>query len=125
MEKYKLLKANNIPICPLQHDFQYRGQLLEFNLVFEALPKTTSNIDIIEDEVNGGFNFFGVSFLTTTNINSVARPATEECDDIDFTAPSPKPSFENMLAGVKNALIIGKADINGHIPAFNALEKYS
>ena len=74
--KYKLIKANNIPICPAQHNFQYKGQSLEFNIVFEALPNSTTKIDIIEDEIKGGFNFFGVTLSTTTGNNSNSASST-------------------------------------------------
>ncbi len=63
-KKYKLLKVDNIPLCPSRHDFDYQGQTFEFNIVFEALPISTSKIDIIEDEIKDGFNFFGVNLKT-------------------------------------------------------------
>lgn len=126
--KYKLIKANNIPICPSKHNFQYQGQTLEFNIVFEALPNSTTKIDIIEDEIKGGFNFFGVNLTTKTSSYSNSAPSasnyTAECDKINYTSISSKPSFENMLAGVKYAVIINYPKINGHVPAFNALFEY-
>jgi S1-C subfamily serine protease len=126
--KYKLIKANNIPICPAQHNFQYKGQSLEFNIVFEALPNSTSKIDVIEDEIKGGFNFFGVNLTTTTSSYSNSTPSasnyTEECDKINYVSKSSKPDFKTMLAGVKYAVIVNRAKINGHVPAFNALVDY-
>ena len=128
--KYKLIKANNIPICPAQHNFQYKGQSLEFNIVFEALPNSTSKIDIIEDEIKGGFNFFGVVLSTSSNAspptsnNNTTTTKNAPCDNIAYTPASSRPSFENMLAGVKYAVIVGKPKINGHVPAFNALYEY-
>ena len=128
--KYKLIKANNIPICPSKHNFQYQGQTLEFNIVFDALPSSTTKIDIIEDEINGGFNFFGVNLKTTTSSYSNAAPSTsssnytEECDKINYVSKSSKPDFKTMLAGVKYAVIVNRAKINGHVPAFNALVDY-
>lgn len=129
--KYKLIKANNIPVCPSKHNFQYQGQTLEFNIVFEALPNSTTKIDIIEDEISGGFNFFGVNLSTTTNNNSSQASSTspssnnnEECDNITYISKSTKPDFKTMLAGVKYAVIVNRAKINGHVPAFNALVEY-
>lgn len=125
--KYKLLKANNIPICPSKHNFQYQGQTLEFNIEFAALPSSTTNIDIIEDEINGGFNFFGVNLSTTTNSNSstnITSNTFEECDKINYVSKSNKPDFKTMLAGVKYAVIVNQPKINGHVPAFNALVEY-
>ena len=129
--KYKLIKANNIPICPTQHNFQYKGQSLEFNIVFEALPNSTSKIDIIEDEIKGGFNFLGVNLSSTTSNNSNSASSTspssnitEECDNIKYISKSNKPDFKTMLAGVKYAVIVNRAKINGHVPAFNALVEF-
>jgi len=126
--KYKLIKANNIPICPSKHNFQYQGQTLEFNIVFEALPSSTTKIDIIEDEIKGGLNFFGVNLTTSSYSNSVpstsASNYTEECDNIKYISKSSKPDFKTMLAGVKYAVIVNQAKINGHVPAFNALIEY-
>ena len=128
--KYKLIKANNIPICPTKHNFQYQGQILEFNIVFEALPTSTTKIDIIEDETSGGFNFFGVN-LSSTNSSSYSTPSTtpssslnEDCDKINFVSKSSKPDFKTLLAGVKYAVIVNRPKINGHVPAFNALFDY-
>lgn len=125
--KYKLIKANNIPICPEKHNFQYKGQTLEFNLVFEALPSSTTKIDIIEDEMNGGFNFFGVNLTNNSNNNSTQNlPSNNfvECDYINNIAKSSKPDFKTMLTGVRYAVITNQAKINGHVPAFNALIEY-
>lgn len=125
--KYKLIKANNIPICPTKYNFQYQGQILEFNLVFEALPSSTTIIDIIEDEIKGGFNFFGVNLSTSTNSNpttTLPSNSSEECDKINYIPKSNKPDFKKMLLGVKSAVIFNGATINGHLPAFNALIEY-
>ncbi len=125
--KYKLLKVNNIPICPSKHNFQYTGQTFEFNIEFEPLPSSTTNIDIIEDEINAGFNFFGVNLATTQNNNSattIILNSAKECDKIDFIPISSKPDFKNLLAGVKYAVVVNRPKINGHVPAFDALFEY-
>lgn len=128
--KYKLIMANNIPICPSKHNFQYQGQTLEFNIVFEALPSSTTKIDIIENEISGGFNFFGVNLTTTTSSYSNSVPSTlasnytEECDDIKYISKSSKPDFKTMLAGVKNAIIIGQPEYKFERPVFDALLGY-
>lgn len=134
--KYKLLKANGIPICPQKHNFNYQGQTLEFNLVFEALPSSTTRIDVIEDESSAAFNFFGVSLTTSIpssnspiiNNPSPSKPNVvsnaSDCDVIKTTNASSKPDLNTFLAGVRYAVIINQAKINGHIPAFNALVQY-
>lgn len=197
---YKLIRANNIPICPAKHEFQYQGQTLEFNLVFPDLPSNIAKIDIIEDESKGGFNFYGVNLNSSSNTTIATKTLKSEakmresdspvsniiytlpagtqvktlaliggyykveyngkigyineiffqinvasnsnsssnnnnasgainqsnsnCTDIKYIAGSSKPSFQNMLAGVKYAVIINYPKINGHIPAFNALVEY-
>jgi S1-C subfamily serine protease len=70
---YKLIRANNIPICPSKHNFQYQDQTLEFIIVFEALPSTTSKIDIIEYDNNVGLNFYGVDVMPSNNITKKSR----------------------------------------------------
>lgn len=128
--KYSLVKANNIPICPSKHNFQNQGEILEFNIVFEPLPTSTTKIDIIEDETSGGFNFFGVN-LTPTNSGSYTPPAAtpssslnELCDKINSESKSSKPDFQTLLVGVKYAVIVNRPKISGHVPAFNALFEY-
>ncbi len=129
-KEYKLLKVNNIPVCPTHHNFQYGGQILEFSLVFEVLPNTITKIDIIESEIERGFNFYGVNlsitprFMPPTSGNNPATTKNNPCDKITYTTTSPKPSFENMLAGVKYAVIVGKPKIAGHLPAYDALYEY-
>ncbi len=122
--KYKLIKANNIPICPQKYNFDYEGQKLEFNLVFQALPNSTSKIDIIEDEVNAGFNFFGVNLSSNSSYNAPSYPSnysSYDCDNIVSTSATPKPEFNTFLAGVKYAVIFERPKINGHVPALNGL----
>jgi S1-C subfamily serine protease len=121
---YKLIKANNIPICPNKHNFQYKDQELEFNLVFEALPPSVDRIDIIEDETNHGFNFFGVNLITNLNNSSTSiQPSNlnEECDNINYIPKSNKPDFQTMLAGVKHAVIMSKTPDS---PAYTGLFSY-
>lgn len=70
---YSLIKANDIPICPKKYGFQDKGQVLEFNLVFKSIPSGTTNIDIIEDESSGGFNFYGVELESSNNYSSETK----------------------------------------------------
>ncbi|MDN5292054.1 MAG: serine protease Do [Anaerophaga sp.] len=194
---YTLIEANNIPICPKKHNFQYQGQILEFSLIFQAIPSSAQRIDIIENETSGGFNFYGITLSNSSNqttetktlksagkfresdsplsdvitvipagttvkvisssgsyykveyngrtgylselyfeSSSISSNTTAKktykpnnskptnCDEIKYVAGSSKPSFNNMLAGVKYAVIINRPKINGHVPAFNALFEY-
>lgn len=61
-KKYGLLKAINIPMAPNKHFFKRSGQILQFTLLFPALPKTVTEIDIVEKLAAGSyFNFFRVA----------------------------------------------------------------
>ena len=64
-KKYHLLKAINIPLDPDKYYFKKTGQVLQFTLLFPAIPKTTTSIDIIERlEPGNYFNFFRVSLVS-------------------------------------------------------------
>jgi hypothetical protein len=74
--KYKLIRAINIPLAPNKHFFKKSGQVLKYTLLFPALPKNIKQIDIIEKLVPGPyFNFFrvdiahGQPLLITLNNN--------------------------------------------------------
>lgn len=62
-DKLGLIYAFNIPIAPAKYFFKNQYEQLHFTLFFPALPKSTTHIDIIEQE--GGsrsefFNFYSV-----------------------------------------------------------------
>lgn len=62
-DRLNLIKAINIPIAPTKHWYKSANECLYFTLLFPAIPKSTTHLDIIERE--GGdstfFNFYGVS----------------------------------------------------------------
>jgi S1-C subfamily serine protease len=111
---YKLLSTSGIGntdrITPA-----YTNKPVNFSATFDAIPKTIKQFDLIEG-ISGSWNFHGIQLKESSQI--------ENCDDIKFTPGTPKPDFSSFLAGVRYALIIGKPEINGHIPAFNALYGY-
>lgn len=123
--KYKLIKANNIPICPSKHDFQYQGQTLEFNIVFEAIPTSTSKIDIIEDEIKGGFNFFGVVLITSNNTTNETKILKSEAKMRELDSPISNTLY-TLPAGTQ-VKILGltggyyKVEYNGKIGYINEL----
>jgi hypothetical protein len=62
-KKYGLIKAIGIPIAPQKYYFRRQGECHTYTLIFEALPKNTSKIDIIEKKgCKNCFNFFNVNF---------------------------------------------------------------
>lgn len=61
--KYRLLKAEGIPIAPMKHYFKRQGEYHTYTLIFPALPSNTRQIDIIEREAQGNyFNFYGIDY---------------------------------------------------------------
>ena len=66
-KKYFLTKANLIPVCPQKHPFSRQGESLQFSLEFQPIPKTCTEIDIIENLAGEGLNFYGVSLVKNDN----------------------------------------------------------
>jgi len=61
--KYRLIRAIGIPIAPLKHYFNHRGEYHSYSLIFPALTAGTAKIDIIEKEAPGNyFNFYGIDY---------------------------------------------------------------
>ena len=59
---YKMIRAINIPIAPAKYHFKSKGQVHHFSLIYPAIPKNVSHIDVIEKLDEGPyFNFFGVA----------------------------------------------------------------
>lgn len=65
-KRFEMIKANNIPICPEKHEFTNGEKPLEFNVVFEPINKT-NKINVIENELERGFNFYGVELETSSS----------------------------------------------------------
>ena len=62
-QKYGLVKAIGITIAPLKHYFKRQGEYFTYTLIFPALPKNTTKINIIEREGPGNFfNFYNVQY---------------------------------------------------------------
>lgn len=47
-KSYPLTRAENIPVCPQQHHFTRKGEILKFKLYFPELPAGTKYVDLIE-----------------------------------------------------------------------------
>ena len=60
IERYKLLKSENIPTCPKQYKFTYTDQILKFNLYFEKISEEIKFIDLIENCNNACFSFHSI-----------------------------------------------------------------
>lgn len=60
-KKYPLIRTHNIPISPVKFLFKRKGQLHRFTLIFEPLPISTQQMDVIELLENGNYhNFLGI-----------------------------------------------------------------
>lgn len=73
--KYKLVKAEGIPLSPNKFEYSYKGQKLTFRLIFPKIANDISLIDLIECEGSTNcFNFYGIKIR---NSYSNSSPTTE------------------------------------------------
>lgn len=63
-KRFHMLKANNIPVCPSKHEFSSANEEFLFQINFEPINET-NKINIIENEFESAFNFYGVEVLDT------------------------------------------------------------
>ena len=67
-KRYKLINSLNIPICPAVQSISEKDSIHYFSLTFEAIPKETTKIDIIENINNiDAINFNGVTIKPNYN----------------------------------------------------------
>jgi len=72
-QKYRLVRAIGIPITPLKHYFKRQGEYYSYTLIFPALPKNTTKIDIIEKLAPGSyFNFYNVDYSNWMSVPHAA-----------------------------------------------------
>ena len=77
--RYGLVKAIGIPIAPTKHYFKKQGEYHTYTLIFPALPKNTTKINIIEKEAPGTyFNFYGIDYSTWMTIPHAADLPTSK-----------------------------------------------
>lgn len=67
-EKYKLIRATGVPVCPASYTFKKIGEVLNFTLEFPLLKPDTKWVDIIEDCMTNCFRVYGVTLDTELNI---------------------------------------------------------
>jgi S1-C subfamily serine protease/thiol-disulfide isomerase/thioredoxin len=90
-------------------------------IITEGLPNI---YQAIQDEKFSRQNKNISSKNLSPTLPSISTNPIEDCDVINYVPKSNKPSFENFLVGVKYAIIVNRPKLNGHIPAFEALEEY-
>lgn len=61
-KKFKLIRAENIPIAPKQHNFKTATDSLFFSLYFEPVPVKCCDLNLMEKEANAesGFTFYSI-----------------------------------------------------------------
>jgi len=60
MEDYKIIRSENIPVCPQKHFFKHKGEELKFVLYFSPIDKNLKFIDLIENCNEACFSFEGI-----------------------------------------------------------------
>ena len=84
-EEWKLTSMDGIPACPDQHSFKSIGEVLEFSLIFPAIPDEIKYIDLHEgcedacvsvkyilldeemnNRINEGFNLYEIGRLSAS-----------------------------------------------------------
>ncbi len=60
LERKKLIRAINIPICDAKYHFHRQGDFRDFQLVFAKLAPGVEKINIVEGYGPNQFNFYGV-----------------------------------------------------------------
>jgi len=63
----KLIRSDKVPFFPEKHVFTSQGEIFEFSLVFEALPKNTKYFDLMETATNKEFYVQGIILDPTLN----------------------------------------------------------
>jgi hypothetical protein len=75
--RYKLQKAEGVPLSPNKFNYSYSGQTLSFRLIFPKIATDISLIDLIEcPNDNNCFNFYGIKVrnnYSQSNTNPTER----------------------------------------------------
>ena len=59
--RYRMVRATGIPLCPASYNFKMAGEKLAFQLIFPGLPGEPVYIDIREECTEHCFSFYGVT----------------------------------------------------------------
>jgi hypothetical protein len=108
--RHKLLRANNIPVCPDSYKFKNTGEKLQFTLEFPPLKTGTKWVDIVEECSSNCFWIYGITLDNDLN---------KRLDEAFILASKSKPAdnivlFKNTLdsLGSQNDGIEGLLYIN-------------
>jgi len=95
---YKLIRSENIPICPQRYEFKRKGEILRFTLYFPPIDSNIKFLDLIENCDEACFSFRGIIIDNEHNKKVVAF---EKALDL-FTSGSINeciPLFKQVLNG--------------------------
>jgi hypothetical protein len=59
--RYRMVRATGLPLCPASYNFKMPGEKLAFQLTFPTLPGEPVYIDIREECTDNCFSFYGVT----------------------------------------------------------------
>lgn len=59
-EAWPMLRAENVPVLPQKHTFSFKGDILEFTLIFPPIPQPVKYLDIKQPEGDEQFYLQGI-----------------------------------------------------------------
>jgi hypothetical protein len=65
--KYKLVKAEGLPFCPVLHNFQKVGEILSFTLQFPPIGDKVAWFDLIEECSDNCFSVYAITLDPAMN----------------------------------------------------------
>lgn len=78
--RYKLVKAEGIPLSPNKFTYSFKGQTLSFRLIFPRIGSDISLIDLIECQNSSNcFNFYGIKIKAIPH--NLIHPHQREQDE--------------------------------------------
>lgn len=72
IQEYKLVRSENIPICPQKYEFSRKGEILRFLLYFPPIDTSIVFIDLIENCDQACFSFRGIILDNNHNKKVIA-----------------------------------------------------
>lgn len=124
-KKYRLISTAGIANAD-RITLPQNGIPLRFSATFEAIPINITEFDLIEG-AKGSWHFYGVSLVEGTKENSkyTTKASNDDCSKITIIPASPEPTLEQMLSGVKNAILMKPAKCADQLlVVYNAFSKY-
>jgi len=108
-QEFKLLRSENIPICPQKYDFKRKGEILRFTLFFPPIDKNITFLDLIENCDEACFSFQGIILDNEHSAKVVAfekaldlftHGAINECIPLFKEVLNGQPTIESQIFGL-------------------------